>query len=91
MLFLFAMSCDLCELVCEECSQFVSFPLFVPESGGQEVGFSHFGGHGEAKIRVGWSLKALSALEVVCPTSTHPIWEGFGDRLARFWKGLCSL
>ena len=31
------------------------------------------------------------ALEVDCPTSTHPIWEGFGDRLERFWKGFCCL
>ena len=52
----------------------------MPESGGQEVGFSHFGGHGEVKIRVGWSLGTLSSLEVGCPTSTHPILEAFGDR-----------
>ena len=48
---------------------FFSVPPYVPESGRQEAEFSHFGSHGEVKIRVGWSLKGLSALEVDCPTS----------------------
>ena len=72
------MSCDICELVCEKCS------LFVSESGRQDVVFSHFDGRGKVEIRVGLHLRALSALEVVSPTSTHPILEGFRDRFERF-------
>ena len=56
----------------------------MSESGRQDVDFSHFGGRGEFGIRVGLSLRALSALGVVSPTSTPPIWEGFRDRLKRF-------
>ena len=80
MLVLSAMSCDLCELVCEKCS------LFVSASGRQDVVFSHFDGRGEVEIRVRLHLRALSALEVVSRTSTHPILEGIRDRFERFWE-----
>ena len=56
----------------------------MSESGRQDVDLSHFDGLGEVEIRVGLSLRALSALEVVSPTSTPPIWEGFRDRLKKF-------
>ena len=61
-----------------------SWPLFVSESGRQDVDFSDFDGRGEVEIRVGLSLRALSALEVVSLTSTPPIWKGFRDRLKSF-------
>ena len=74
------MICDLCELVSEKCS------LFVSASGRQDVVFAHFDGRGEVEIRIGLHLRALSALEVVSPTSTHSILEGFRDRFERFWE-----
>ena len=64
--------------------KFFSLLLLESESGRQDVDFSHFEGRGDVKIRVGWGLRAQSALEVVSPTSTLPIWEGFRDRLNRF-------
>ena len=56
----------------------------MSESGRQDVDFSQFDGRGEVEIRVGLSLRALSALEVVASPATPPIWEGFRDRLKTF-------
>ena len=51
--------------------KFFSLLLLVSESGRQDLDFSHFEGRGDVKIRVGWGLRAQSALEMVSLTSPH--------------------
>ena len=53
--------------------------------------FLDFDGRGEVEIRVGLHLRPLSGLEVVSPTSTHLVLEGFRSRFERFWEWRCCL